>query len=486
MTPTDRRGGIGSRLSALALLAFLILLGPTGMTSLPGSSAGTWGLEQKITPDDADEATRWGEAHAFVNFGSSVAIDGDLLVAASAVDRKEFYTWAYVFEQSSDGDWIQDAKLSSPGYDPLETSGFGGDVAVDQQTETVVVGDPGYDAEGAVNVGRAYVFERSANGSWELSAELPNPSDNGTAFDVFGSAVDVSGDTIAVGAYLWEASSTSSDEGAVFLYEREADGSWKLDETIAVGDPGEMFGSPVSLDGDRMAVGSGGADVAYTFEQLEEGWVKTAVLTPPPRTIPQPEYFSCFGSAVAVRGDVVVVGEPCWEHGVSTNAIFSWAGRVHVFSLTPDGWDREALLEPLDHTPGMEFGWSTDVDDDVVVVGSRMAPARFTAEGSAYVFEKTMKEWTQVAKLRGPDTGPYDQFGRSVAIDAGTAVVGAPFDDNRGDLPHPLDDDGDVPPCVHREIVWGCDDGESAGSVYAFEPRVSRASVSSIGLGQAR
>jgi hypothetical protein len=61
-------------------------------------------------------------------------------------------------------------------------------------------------------------------------------------------------------------------------------------------------------------------------------------------------------------------------------------------------------------------------DDDIMGVDA----------GSAYVFTRVGTTWTQQVKLTAPDGAADDRFGRSVALTADTALIGAMFQDNQG------------------------------------------------------
>jgi hypothetical protein len=90
----------------------------------------------------------------------------------------------------------------------------------------------------------------------------------------------------------------------------------------------------------------------------------------------------------------------------------------------------ETKLLPNDTAAPNTFGASIAISGDTALVGATTAnggPGNGT--GAAYVFVKGPTGWTQQARLQASDGAPRDNYGFSVAIDRGTAVVGAP---NRG------------------------------------------------------
>jgi hypothetical protein len=102
-----------------------------------------------------------------------------------------------------------------------------------------------------------------------------------------------------------------------------------------------------------------------------------------------------------------------------------------------------AKLTASDAAADDNFGRSVAIDGDTIVVGASGDDSR---RGSVYIF----RTYGQVRKLRAGDVAASgDGFGYSVAIDGDTVVVGSPNDD---------DDD----------IGWLSDVGRLSGSAYVF------------------
>ncbi|MCK4873294.1 MAG: FG-GAP repeat protein [Phycisphaerales bacterium] len=78
------------------------------------------------------------------------------------------------------------------------------------------------------------------------------------------------------------------------------------------------------------------------------------------------------------------------------------------------------------------FGRCVAFDDDTIVIGAYRDDDRGTDSGSAYVFVRNGETWTQQAKLTASDGAPYDWFGSSTALDGDTAVVGSIYDSDNG------------------------------------------------------
>lgn len=143
------------------------------------------------------------------HFGARLAVDGDtLLVSNQALHHKDQWMkcpgtggslshpqyedgcdWVYVFERSSDGDWIQAAKLVPE--EAVTHDSFGWVVDVDEDSGVIVVGNPAAeDMSGTV-----HVFER-LDGGWVETQVIRGESELGGEAH-FGFSVAVNGETFA-------------------------------------------------------------------------------------------------------------------------------------------------------------------------------------------------------------------------------------------------------------------------------------------------
>ena len=91
-----------------------------------------------------------------------------------------------------------------------------------------------------------------------------------------------------------------------------------------------------------------------------------------------------------------------------------------------DDFEQLAKLIAADAAAGANFGRSVAVDGDTIVIG---APYAGTG-GAVYVFRAS--DGKQLAMLTADDGAADDGFGYSVAIDGDTVVIGARFDDDGG------------------------------------------------------
>jgi hypothetical protein len=165
------------------------------------------------------------------NFGFSVAISGDTVIAGAPVTNS-FQGAAYVFTRSH-GAWSAPIVLPDPAATSFD--GFGNSVAVSGDTAIIA-------ASGAQsNTGTAYVFIRSS-ATWIQQQQLI--ASDGFPGATFGNHVGISGNTAVVAAF---ASLQAPDQGAAYAFVR-SQGTWTEQELFAHDSaPGDNFGYNVAV-----------------------------------------------------------------------------------------------------------------------------------------------------------------------------------------------------------------------------------------------
>ncbi len=151
-----------------------------------------------------------------------------------------------------------------------------------------------------------------------------------------------------------------------------------------------------------------------------------------------------FGTAVAISGDLAVVGAPkenSSAHGVNGDALNEGSlgsGAAYVFQRQSNGvWVQQAYLKASNTGDYDNFGGAVAISGNTIVVGAMLedsggsqADDSVSASGAAYVFTKASGVWAQQAYLKAPLPRDGDLFGVSVAISGDTIVVGASRDDS--------------------------------------------------------
>jgi len=366
-------------------------------------------------------------------------------------------------------------KASNPGTN----DSFGESVAV--SGDTVVVGAPG-ESSNATGVngnqgsntseasGAAYVFVRSGD-AWSQQAYLK--ASNTGAIDLFGYSVDLSGDTVVVGAFLEDSSATgvngnqssnsAPDSGAAYVFSRTGT-TWTQQAYLKASNTGagDDFGSAVAVSGNTILVGADLEDssatgvngnqlnnsaadsgAAYVFIRSDGVWSQQSYFKPS-----NTGAGDRFGWSVTLSDDTLVVGallEDSIAAGVNGNEADNSApsaGAAYVFRLSDEDWSQEAYLKASNPGGSDQFGYSVAASDDRVVVGAWNEDSNATdvngdqtnnsalQSGAAYVFVRSDDEWTQEAYLKASNTGAGDGFGHAVAMNEDTIVVSAIHEDS--------------------------------------------------------
>ena len=386
----------------------------------------TWGQTRKLLASDAT-TNDW--------LGWSVAVAGDFAVAGAPGDSGMTGA-AYILPVSAETkEFFQTDKLTAA--DGTTNDWFSFSVAV--AGDVAMVGVP-HDSDAGNESGSAYVYERHAGGTNAWGQVQKLTAFDGEAFDDFGFSVAVAGDVAVVGAY--GDSNVGHQAGSAYVYERNAGGTnvWGFVRKLGALDAaaGDIFGTAVAADGDVIVVGAKGDDdmgtasgSAYVFERNAGGtnaWGQVRKLTASDATAGD-----WFGGSVAVAGDVVLVGAPTKDAGPLINA-----GAAYLFERNAGGtntWGEIAKLTPM--VPGQfdSFGIAVAVDGDVAVIGAYGDSHAGTASGSAYVFERNAggtNAWGRVRKLTASDAAAYHSFGVSVAVSGDATVIGAYGDGDAG------------------------------------------------------
>ncbi len=354
------------------------------------------------------------------SFGLPVAVGGGRVIVGSPRDDDNgpFSGAAYIF-RSHGSSWLPEAKLLAP--DGTAGDLFGLKVAI--SGKVAVCGADSDDAPG-IDSGSVYVFRRHGS-HWVPEAHLVAP--DGTGGDRFGVSVAVDRGVIIVGAFGDD--ELGSSAGAAYIFRFRGTG-WTPEAKLLASDgsPGSLFGRSVAISGRTVVVGADEQDTqgpdagaAYVFTRIGNQWVQQARLLAADGSAGDR-----FGAAVATGTDTVLVGAR-FHDGVAENA-----GAAYLFRRHADGWLQEAQLLPGEGDIGDRFGISVALRGGMVLVGADLDDDRGVNAGAAYLFRRHPSGWVQSAKLVADDGADQDNFGRSVAVGHGVVVVGSPLDDDLG------------------------------------------------------
>lgn len=294
-------------------------------------------------------------------FGSSVAVSGNTAIvgARNDADNGMRSGSAYLFDATT-GDQI--AKLTAS--DAATNKFFGYSVAI--SGDMAIVG--GYADEGNGGTSRsAYLFDAT---SGDQIARLTT-SDEG-AYDTFGNAVAVYGDTAIVGA-----DGDLDYSGSAYLFDvTTGDQIAKL--TASDGAMNDRFGHSVAISGNTAIVGAYADDddgrtsgSAYLFDVTTGDQI--AKLTASDAAAGE-----FFGYSVAISGNTAIVG----AFGDDQNG--GTSGAAYLFDVTTG--DQIAKLTASDAAKNDQFGRFVAISGNTAIIGSIFDDDNGYESGSVYLY----------------------------------------------------------------------------------------------------
>jgi hypothetical protein len=218
-----------------------------------------------------------------------------------------------------------------------------------------------------------------------------------------------------------------SQSGAVYVYEDTPPG-WVFHQKLKMPAPvfGAGLGKSLSAWGDWLVAGTPtydpqgyfGRGAVQVFNLQGDSWVHTQEVLASDFTSSSQQYF---GEAVRLRGERMVVGES------NDNKQGFSSGSAYVFELSGTTWIEVAKIYASDWESGASFGRSVAINGDTIVVGASAEDngALGSNQGAAYVFERNGSTWVETQKLVASDPKNGDAFGSDVAVEGDTILVGA-------------------------------------------------------------
>ena len=307
----------------------------------------------------------------FSGFGESVgAMGSNPLVGADLDDTAGPDAGAAYLFDGTTGNLLQTFLNPNPDSPPFSRDVFG--AALTGFGDDVLVSAPNEDI-GAEDAGIVYRFD-AATGQLLQTIENPTPDIS----DVFGSAIAVVGNNIAIAAGL--DSTAAENGGAVYLF----DGNGNLITTIISPQPVQFgsFGNALAAFGNNLLVaeqrgftGSLRAGAVHLFDGTTGAFIQSFFN-------PTPENFEFFGNSIAASGNNVLVGA---IRNIKGN---SRVGAAYLF----DGTTGRLTSTFLDPEPTVQdsFAQQVAVIGDSVLISSPFQssdPGNISGDGVAYLFQ---------------------------------------------------------------------------------------------------
>jgi len=285
---------------------------------------------------------------------------------------------------------------------------------------------------------------------------------NTEANDAFGGAIAVDGETIVVGAPLEDSAATgingnqannsAVDAGAVYVFVRSG-GTWMQQAYLKASNTGagDQFGSAVSITADTIVVGAPFEDSAatgingnqadnttpdagavYVFVRSGSTWTQQAYLK-----ASNAEEADGFGLSVASDTNRILVGAP-YEDSISTaingdqqdNSLAN-AGSAYLYERINTVWSQEAYLKsPHYPTPDGFFGETVALEASTIAIGAPFVDLYEARIGVIVVFGDNGTNWVLQGFINSNPWGSGDRFGRAIAINNHQIAVGADAEDS--------------------------------------------------------
>lgn len=391
----------------------VIVIAPAEVQSIPTSNE-----DLRVTGDLSPKVGIVDDS-----FGNAIAVDGNTAVIAGGseyltadADTQSGAVYVYVYENSQ---WQLQQKLVAPEGE-LSTE-FGYSVAL--YGDTLVVGakagreDPSNNAD--PYTGSAHVFTRS-NGLWSWTARLVSPLDRACVCS-FGHRVAINDNFVFVGDYAQDIGGNANG-GAVFVYAKNQ--SWAHVQTLTAPDPTnhEEFGADIAVDGDSLIVGTRhdnnqttgpGTAFIFVYNQTSGQWEQQAKLTDL-FTI-APGTLGRFGWTVEIDGNTAAVGR------------FDGGTTVHIFDRTGTTWALTQVIDGVNYglVNGSRFGFDISLDGDQMLIGASRSQYSGITSGEAFMAYRMNGQWALYHSFVPSGLEPDQEFGFSVGLHNGQAVVGA-------------------------------------------------------------
>jgi hypothetical protein len=373
-------------------------------------------------------------------FGSSVAVSGDT-IAVGAPDDANNAGAVYVFQRHGSA-WTQQAYLRASNSDPGDQ--FGYSVALDGDTLVVGASSEASKATGIngdptdnsfFGAGAVYVFQRTDT-TWSQQAYIKSSV---TPSHLFGNAVALSGNILAVGAVSDVAVSIFQRTGTTWVQQAVIDGRSAAPAAI----PDDHFGHALSLSGNTIAIGTPFQDsstysgAVYIFLRNGATWTQQAYLQE--KIIGINDFF---GISLSLANDTLVIGasgEDSSAAGIDgdqfDNSTDS-AGAVYVFQRTGSSWSQRTYIKASNSNKNDGFGGAVAFSGELLAIGASGEASNATGvsgdqndnskggSGSVYLFRRDGSTWKQQSYIKASNTGAGDAFG-TVALSRDALVVGA-------------------------------------------------------------
>lgn len=198
-------------------------------------------------------------------------------------------------------------------------------------------------------------------------------------------------------------------------------------------DKNSKYGYSVAIDGDTAVVGAhdeGGYNVGLVY--VYERNTATNIFEQKAKLISTYESLNeHLGISVAIKNNIIVAGADKYLRKISDDNYIE-TGAALVYVKPENGWENAEQTYVLYASDGHRydlFGKSVAINSDTIVVGAPNNDNIADDAGAVYIFDIKKLNSNEYSSIRLTcwASTQYDHFGESVAVDEDTIVVGVPY-----------------------------------------------------------
>ncbi len=402
----------------------------------------------------------------FLRLGNDVSISGDYAaVSAYTVNSKNA---VYIFKKNQFGNWIEIQKIVSP--ENANFDGFG--ISIDIDKDIIIVGDSG---NSIYLSGMAYIYKKDLSDVWQLKQKL-FPSDPLFPSNNYGYSVSVYDKKCVVGSPRWN----GTNFGCAYVFEEDINNIWQQTSRLippdnAINDffsfkscivNGYIFVSSKDEDhdvsGNNFLQSSGSV---YVFEKKTNGtWQEIQKIVSPTRVRD-----GVFGSSIQIDSNRAIISGGSYNFYSDTQT--SKTGYACIYTKNTLGlWNFDYLIDAPDTLDPKGFGNSVSINGQFAIVSAidekTDENGNFIGSfmGAVYAYKRQLNgTWKEIQRIVCPDPTTDDYFGRCVALEDNTLMVGAWWEDEDENEQNTIQEAGSVyvynmcPATASTEIRIACD-----------------------------
>lgn len=345
-------------------------------------------------------------------FGVSTSISGNYAFVGAYLDdiganADQGSVSIYQYNGSS---WVFMNKIT----DPTGEAGDQFGVSLSISGNYAVVGALGDNVGVNANQGSVTIYRYNGT-NWVFMQQLIDPT--GAAGDNFGFSVSISGNYIIVGA-SGDAIGSNASQGSASIFQYNGT-SWVFMQQLidATGSATDVFGYSVSISGNYAIVGAPLDDVGLNLEQGSASiykydgstWVLMQKLTDATGAGDD-----LFGTSVSISGDYAIVGAA--SDNIGSN---SAQGSASAYRYDGSSWVLMQKLTDANGGPGDNFGYSVSISGNYVIVGAYFDDVGSQLDqGSASIYLRMGLGWQKLQYVTDPGGNPNDYLGSAIAFDS--------------------------------------------------------------------